>query len=418
MVRPALIDKSWVVKDVYPARPLQDVAIEGTYRLPRYSQRYELFYLDKAVDAQRLLRCCQGLVMRNEILRTVFVKGTKDVNYYGVVLEEVTAPTAVYEIEGDLESFAKQLCDLDVRTAMPLGSLFVKFFFVKGEEDRSCLLFRISHAQYDEICLPLILKQLSSLYEDKEVTDTIGFSSYVHHVVQKSIPESLGYWRKLLEGSSMSVYHPGKPAVDRTMRSVFKRMSIAARSKNITVATLPTAAWALCLARLLDSRDVTFGEVVSGRNIDFSHGNNIMGPTWQYIPVRVKFEPGWTAVDLLDYIQNQHISSTRFEAVGLNEIVEKCTNWPKTTTWFDSVVHQDVDHVEELDFLSATSRMETVYPHLEPLREWKIQAFPSGDNITMEVVTFQSWLGPATRILRDLEQIMDMFMNRPTEPLF
>ncbi|KAI5305214.1 hypothetical protein KEM56_005002 [Ascosphaera pollenicola] len=102
----------------------------------------------------------------------------------------------------------------------------------------------------------------------------------------------------------------------------------------------------------------------------------------------------------------------------LKEIAENCTDWPATVDWYDSVVHQDVDHVEELDFLGAIGRMETVYPHLEPLREWKIQAFPSGDNITMEVVTFQSWLGPATKILKELEKIMDMFMNRPTEPLF
>ncbi|KAI5300818.1 hypothetical protein KEM56_002178, partial [Ascosphaera pollenicola] len=112
-VRPALADQSWTVKDVYPVRPLQEVAIEGTYRLPRYSQRYELFYLDKAVDAQRLLQCCQEVVMRNEILRTVFVKSKRDSKYFGAVLEEVKAPTATFEIEGDLETFAKQLCDLD-----------------------------------------------------------------------------------------------------------------------------------------------------------------------------------------------------------------------------------------------------------------------------------------------------------------
>lgn len=417
-VRPALADQSWAVKDVYPARPLQEVAIEGTYRLPRYSQRYELFYLDKAVDAQRLLECCQELVVRNEILRTVFVKSSRDSKYFGAVLEDVTAPVAMYEVEGDLETFAKQLCDLDVKTTMPLGSLFVKFFFVQGEEDRSCLLFRISHAQYDEICLPVMLRQLSSLYEGKDVADTIGFASYVHHVVRTSVPESYSYWKELLHGSSLSVYRPDKPAVDKQMTAISKRMSIAARSKDITVATLPTAAWAVCLARLLDTRDVTFGEVVSGRNIDFPNAENVMGPTWQYIPVRVQFDPDWTAMDLLQFVQDQHVTSTRYEAAGLKEIADNCTDWPDTVDWYDSVVHQDVDHVEELDFLGATSRMETVYPHLEPLREWKIQAFPSGDNITMEVVTYQSWLGPATKILKELEQIMDQFMNRPDESLF
>ncbi|KAI5310119.1 Non-ribosomal peptide synthetase nps1, partial [Ascosphaera atra] len=358
------------------------------------------------------------LVSRNEILRTVFIPNEQENGYYGVVLEHATVPFEVLTIEGQLEPFVKQLCNLDVKTAMPLGSLFVKFFFVQAEEERSCLVLRISHAQYDEICLPLLLRQLSSMYEGKPVSDTIGFSSYVNHVIRKSVPESIGYWRELLQGSSLTVYRPGKPAVDKTMADVHKTVSIASRPRDITVATLPTAAWALCLSRLTCQRDVTFGEVVSGRNIDFPNGSNVMGPTWQYIPVRVKLQDGWTALDLLRHVQEQHINSTRFEAVGLKEVVKECTDWPQETDWFDSVVHQDVDHVEELDFLAATSRMETVYPHAEPLREWKIQAFPQGDKLTLEVVTFQSWLGPATNILKEMEKIMDAFMTRPEEPLF
>ncbi|KAI5295059.1 Nonribosomal Peptide Synthase (NRPS) [Ascosphaera acerosa] len=417
-VRPALQEQSWTVTDVYPVRPLQQVAIEGTYRLPRYSQRYELFYLDEAIDVQRLLRACQELVTRNEILRTVFVQCEESKLYYGVVLDSVTAPTAQYEIEGDLSTFTKDLCDLDVRTSMPLGSLFVKFFLVQGEGKRSCLVLRISHAQYDEVCLPLLLRQLSALYEERPIPDTVGFAPYVHHVLRTALPDSLAYWRRLLQGSSMTVYRPAKPATDKTMTSISKSVSIADRDPSITVATLPTAAWALCLARLVSTRDVTFGEVVSGRNTGFPNADKVMGPAWQYIPVRVQFGKNWTVTDLLQYVQDQHIASGRHEAAGLEEVVQNCTDWPQNTRWFDSVVHQDVAHVERLNFSSATSRMETIYPHLEPLREWKIQAFPAGDTMTVEVVTFQSWLGPATHILDEMVGIMRMLVNSPSMPLF
>ncbi|PGH19362.1 hypothetical protein AJ80_04002 [Polytolypa hystricis UAMH7299] len=416
IIHPRLVQPEWKIIDVLPTRPLQEIATEGTFKLPRYSARYELFYLDMAVDRARLFRSCQELVARNEILRTIFVE--HESRYFGAVVDKVEVPIEEYEIEGDLESFCQKLCDLDIQTKMPLGTPFVKFLFVQGEDGKSCLLFRISHAQYDEICLPIMLKQLSALYEDKLVQDTIPFSTYVQHVVRENIPLSIEYWKDLLHGSTMSVIKPDTPLISKKPIAVSKVCDISTRSKEITIATLPTAAWALCLARRLSVRDVTFGEVVSGRNIDLPNCDMVVGPCWQYVPARVKFEPGWTTSDLLEFVQHQHIAGTRFEGIGLKEIVENCTDWPKTIDWFDSVVHQDVDHVENLAFLSATSRMETIYPHLEPLREVKVQAFPKGDTICIEIVTFESWLGFANELLKDLEDIMAQLVGSPHAPLF
>lgn len=59
--------------------------------------------------------------------------------------------------------------------------------------------------------------------------------------------------------------------------------------------------------------------------------------------------------------------------------IKDCTDWPETVDWFDSVVHQDVEHVEGLSFMAASSLMQTIYLHFEPLREIKVQAFPMGD---------------------------------------
>lgn len=415
-VLPTLAQPTWKIKDVLPARPLQEIAVEGTTHLPRYSARYELFYLDTPIDRQRLFRSCRELVFRNEILRTVFVthRGT----CYAVVLEDLEAPIVEYEIEGDLEDFAKKLCDLDVQTKMAEGTPFVKFFFVQGENGLSCLILRISHAQYDEMCLPRLLHQLAALYEQKPVPESLPFSSYVYHVIQENIPQSTLYWRDLLKGSSMTVLKPEIVLKTRNPAAVSRTFDISGRYQEITIATLPTAAWALCLARRLSLRDVTFGEVVSGRNIDFPNCDLVMGPTWQYIPVRVVFDNNWTSLDLLKFVQQQHIDSSRFEGMGLKEIVRNCTDWPETIDWFDSVVHQDVEHVENLSFLSANSRMETVYPHLEPLREWKIQAFLKDNSLALEIVTFEDWIGFGTSLLDDLGACLEQLVSKPHSTLF
>lgn len=415
-ISPVLANPTWKIKDIVPCRPMQEIAVRGTTQLPRFSVRYELFYLEGVLDRDRLFKSCQELISRNEILRTIFT--TYQSHCLGVVLERLDVPLAEYAIEGDLQSFVTKLCDLDVQTKMPEGAPFIKFFFVQGEHNHACLLMRISHAQYDEICLPRLLHQLAAIYEGKPVPETLPFSQYVYHSIRDSIPSSVPYWRNLLEGSSMTTLRPSQVLLSKKPAAISTTIDISNRLKAITTATLPTAAWALCLARRLSLRDVTFGEVVSGRNVGFPNCDMVMGPTWQYVPVRVKFQDDWSAIDLLEFIQQQHIDTSRFEAIGLPEIVRDCTEWPETVDWFDSVVHQDVYHVENLPFSSANSRMETVYPHPEPLREWKIQAFCKGESLTLEIVTYEDWVDVGTSILNELRDCMEQLVNKPNSALF
>ncbi|KAJ2978111.1 hypothetical protein NUW58_g7598 [Xylaria curta] len=187
-IQPKLFQNNLKILDVLPTRPLQQVAVKGTTQLPRYSARYELFHLSGFINKAKLFQSCQELVAKNEILRTVFVEvGDK---CYGVVLESLTAAIDQYDIEGDLDLFAHKLCDMDIQTRMPLGSSFVKFFFIEGEAGRSCLIIRISHAQYDEICLTGLLRQLGALYEGQPTRNSAPFSSFVYHAMQKGIPQS------------------------------------------------------------------------------------------------------------------------------------------------------------------------------------------------------------------------------------
>ncbi|SPO05622.1 related to AM-toxin synthetase (AMT) [Cephalotrichum gorgonifer] len=414
-VRSSLADPTWKVVDILPVRPLQAVAIDGTVRIPRFSARYEIMYFDAPVDRARLYKACQDLISMTEILRTVFVSHRDE--YLAVILEDIQVPVVEYKIDQDVEAFTRNLCELDVQTSMPLGSAFVKWFHVQEPSGKSSLIFRISHSQYDEICLPILLKQLSALYERRTVPTSIPFSTYVGHAVRKSIPSSIPYWKDLLQGSTITPFRPDIPVTNAAHFAIEKTFDISARSTDTTIATIPTAIWALTLARRLSLRDVTFGEVVSGRNIDFHHAQSVLGPCWQYVPVRVAFSPSWTASDLLAHVQAQHIATSAHESLGLPEIVKHCTDW-EGVDWFDTVVHQDVEHVTELPFIETKCRMETYYPHFEPLRELKMQAFVSGEELTIEIVTVESWKGVAEELLGEIGAVLEEVLYTPEKLLF
>ncbi|KZM26039.1 Non-ribosomal peptide synthetase [Ascochyta rabiei] len=418
-----LENPEWDIVDIYPTRPLQQLAVEGTVDLPRYSLRYELIKFTTAIDSNKLASACQELVARNEVLRTVFVvDGGKTL---GLVIRSLKVPyseVAVPEGE-DINTFAHGYVKEDIQAPKPHGSSFIGFtLFRSSSTGASTLAFRISHAQYDEICLPLLFDQLSALYAGTDVFETVPFTKHVNHVVLNSIPKSIPYWQQLLAGSQMSVLKPQIPLQDKKMADIYLEFDISSRPKDITIGSLPTAAWSLVLANRLNVKDVVFGEVVTGRNLGAPSADRIFGPTWQYIPFRVPFKAGWTHLDLLNFVQAQHIESAGFESMGLAEIVENCTDWDANeVTWFDTVVHQAPAWVEELPFGNGVdAKFETLYPHAEPLREWKCQAFvkEGGKKLGIEIVTFEEWIPVAHEVLKEVGQALEDLQQKASQPIF
>ncbi|KAF1845025.1 nonribosomal peptide synthetase 6 [Cucurbitaria berberidis CBS 394.84] len=411
-----LENPEWNIVDIYPTRPLQQLAIEGTVDLPRYSLRYELLKFTTPIDSKKLAQACQELVARNEVLRTVFVvDGDKTL---GVVLSSLEVPYSEISVpEGDdINTFAQNSVHEDIEAPKPHGSSFVAFtLFTSPSTGASTLAFRISHAQYDEICLPILFSQLSGLYAGTEVPETVPFSKHVNHVVLDNLPKAIPYWQQLLSGSQMTVLKPEIPLTHRKAADIYLEFDISNRPANITIGSLPTAAWALVLSKRLSLRDVVFGEVVTGRNIGAPSADRIFGPTWQYIPFRVPFNSTWTYLDLLNFVQKQHMESAAFEGMGFTEIVDNCTAWDsKAVQWFDTVVHQAPQWVEELPFgETVEAKFETLYPHAEPLREWKCQAFvkEGGKKLGIEIVTFEEWIPVAEEVLKEVGEALGRLMG-------
>lgn len=415
-----LENPEWEIENIYPTRPLQQLAVEGTVDLPRYSLRYELIKFVSPIDRQRLAKACQDLVARNEVLRTVFVHD--EGKTVGVVLSSLKVPYSEIDVpEGeDINAFAQSQVQEDIEAPKPHGSSFVAFtLFTSAATGASTLAFRISHAQYDEMCLPLLFEQLSGLYAGTEVVETLPFSKHVNHVVLDNLPKAIPYWQQLLSGSQMSVLKPEIPLTQRKAADIYLEFDISSRPANITIGSLPTAAWALVLARRLSRRDVVFGEVVSGRNIGAQNADRIFGPTWQYIPFRVPFKSSWTYLDLLQFVQNQHMDSAAYESMGFAEIVENCTDWDANSVpWFDTVVHQAPAWVEEMPFGNGVeAKFETLYPHAEPLREWKCQAFvkEGGKKLGIEIVTYEEWIGEAEGVLKEVGDALGQLMKGNAE---
>lgn len=436
----SLSDPSWTVDDILSVRPLQDVAVLATVTLPRFSVRYELIYFDSPMDVGRLRESCQALVASIEILHTTFVQHQG--KRFAVVSKNLIASFDEHTVEGDIERSAKELCAKDVLQDIPYGSSFVKWLYVTdASTNKSCLAFRISHAQYDEMCLPAILHQLATVYHAGPSTpyDAAPFSTYMNHVLP-TLSGSLSYWTDLLSSSSgVTKLRPEIPLVKRNHYAIERTIPII--KSQMTIATIPPAAWSLVLSRRAGTRDVIFGEVVSGRSIEDTAfaPERVAGPTWQYVPLRVKLQDDWTGQDLLSFVQLQHAESSAHESVALSEMAPAVPGWApshiasensaatdedksNSTWWFDTVVHQAVQGATDLPGTGDgfSSKLETVYLHEEPLSEWKVQAFisPDSETLTLEIVTFESWAPVAKELLDEVCEAASSLMRDPHARLF
>lgn len=362
-IRPQMADPNWQIKDICPVMDMQALDVAASIKAPRTSIQYNLLYLDQTIDSEQLIRACKSLTLKHDILRTVFIESESVM--YQVILADLDNPFHLEKIEGDLSLTAGQRCEADVEMKITLGTPFVKFMLLTGRSGERCLVFRLSHAQYDGFTLPMLIRDLGDLCEGKALEERQSFSTYITRACDESVQgRAISYWQEVLNASRPSRLSESSP--EPSDRSVFRKVSVDAVNlpERTTMATLLITSWALVLARHLHTRDVAFGNVTSGRTVDDIQMDEVVGPCYQMTPVRVLFEREWKAADLLDFVQNQVAASTAYEALGYATIARRCTQWPEHPVPFGSVVHyQDWEDFDEIDFAGGRCKVETMSPH-------------------------------------------------------
>ncbi|KAF4168160.1 hypothetical protein CNMCM6936_003268 [Aspergillus lentulus] len=384
-VRPQLGDPSWLIQDVLPVTDSQDLDIRATIQPPRTSIQYTMLYFDSSVDRERLFHGCSELVKTHEILRTVFISHGS--SFLQVVLDELEIPVRTHKADKDLDQYVANLCREDIESNFQLGSPFLRLFHVEGSNGNTCLIIRLSHAQYDGVSLPRLLQDLDSLCTGTQLATYSQFSSYMAQISEEPIQsKAITYWRNLLSNSSLSLLdgpssHPADKAIFHTRPTNIHPL------QEITTANLLTAAWALLLARRLQTPDVTFGSVTSGRTLDISHAENIMGPCYQLTPIRVPFQPDWTASALLHFVQTQSAESAAHDFLGFEKIA-KLAEWDiRPGKGFDSIVHhQDWEEFESMPFGGGSCRVDIANPHGDAAYPVKAVSFVKGGEIHVGVV--------------------------------
>lgn len=349
------------IADVLPVTDFQAMSLTATLFKSRWMLNY--FFLEGSgpLDLRRLRESCLKVVDAFDILRTVFVCFHDQ--FFQVVLRKIRPSIFVYETDRGLDEFTMTLQQRDREYGPREGEQYVQFYVVKKKgSDQHRIMIRLSHTQYDGVCLPKIMSAIKLGYEGTPLPPVTPYASYLRQLPGTITPDHYNHWSNLLKGSRMT------QVVRRKGTSMFQNIGGFTEIRktvdipptalgNVTVATVMQAAWALTLAKLSAQSDVVFGLTISGRNATVPGIEATVGPCVNVIPVRVKFDEKWTALDLFRFLQDQQVSNMPYESLGFREIIKQCTDWPSWTYFTTSVFHQNVDYEGSLELDNTKYRM-------------------------------------------------------------
>ncbi|KAL4930202.1 nonribosomal peptide synthase Pes1 [Aspergillus undulatus] len=362
-LRAAICPKVGVFKggivDVLPVTDFQALSLTATMFESRWMLNY--FYLEGkgTLDIRRLRESFLRVVDAFDILRTVFV--CFHGQFFQVVLRKIRPDIFVHETDKSLDEYTKSLQQRDRNQPPAQGQQYVQFYVVrKVNSDEHRILIRMSHAQFDGVCQPKIMTAIKMAYEGSPVSPSSSLN-YMRLLPGTITPEHYQHWTNLLKGSRMTqVVHREKPNTFQHVGGFAEQKKVieipTTATENVTIATVMQSAWAITLAKLCAQDDVVFGLTVSGRNA-VPGVENIVGPCLNNIPIRVRFRDRWTALDLFRFLQDQQVSNMTYESLGFREIVRRCTDWPESTFFTTSVLHQNVDYEGQMQLDNNTYRM-------------------------------------------------------------
>ena len=374
---------------------------------------YYIFDIDGPLDIDHLQSCCQLLIEKHSILRSVFVAYRRSIQQ--VVLENI--PVKFSRLLGNKE-MCYSIIQEDQRNEFSLGNSFTAFMLVEQDSHHHSLIVRLAHAVYDGISISKVFSDLKEVYARGTMAEYSDFSPYL--LYKDSVTEGCQtYWRNYLQGATMTKFlsrpKPSYKEVGNT--SVQKSIRLVSLSNyGITTANIIKAAWALCLAQLSGKSDIVFGELVNGRSIPVPGIDNMIGVTLTNIPVRVQLDESLTVLKLLQKIQDRQLESMPFESFGFSQIVEQCTDWPGWIQ-FGSIISHDNIPMSHRSFSTSQTEwdLREVYGNGNDEADLGIVSTIEGDNLSISIAFCNNVL--STEFMNEvLGQLCDLIETFTSDP--
>lgn len=383
------------IDDLYPLTPTQ----EGMLFHSLYEPESTVYFMQISwlfegnLDPAAFRAAWQHTINRHSILRTAFVwEGlSKALQLVHPAVElpweqldwrELAPERQQSALDAYLEADKKRVFDL---ARPPL----MRVAIIRLADSAYHFVWSQHHILLDGWCTNIILKEVFTCYEafvqgqavpTQRLAAIRPYRDYVAWLQQQDLSRSEPYWREVLKGFSQATPLPTatgaqQGGVDydlqkiRLSASTTTNLQALVRQHQITLNTLLQGLWACVLAHHSGRQDIVFGSTVSGRPVELSGADAMLGLFINTLPVRIQLQPEALALEWLKGIQAQQVEMRQYEYTPLTQ-VQRWSELPPRQPLFESVVvfenlpmdGNDQSQFKDLSITSVKSFIQNNFP--------------------------------------------------------
>ncbi|MBJ7291271.1 non-ribosomal peptide synthetase, partial [Williamsia sp.] len=198
---------------------------------------------------------------------------------------------------------------------------------IRTAPDRHRCVLTFHHIVLDGWSLPILLQEIFGSYFGHRLPAPVPYRRFVEWLGDRDLDTARDAWRTLLAGFDTPTLigvpgQLGRRGVESfTVPDDLTRGLVElARLRHTTMNTVLQAAWAQILMWLTGQHDVAFGTAVSGRPVELSGAESMVGLFINTVPVRATLNSTTSTTDLLEQLHEAHNLTLEHEHLALNEI--------------------------------------------------------------------------------------------------
>lgn len=291
-----------------------------------YFNRFK-FELKHEIDIHRLHWAWNAIFEDSQILRTVFVN--TDDGHVQTVLRNSPLPWTEHDVEHDsLRGCLRKLRQSWLERNRPELSRPFELHIIH-RPNHKLLLVHLFHALYDGNSIGLLF---GKVWEKYNATETEGVKVPTFHDALPYGPLSAAegartFWEDHLRFSTPTSLPPltEKPAqgtvvVRRDLESL-QSFELARRKLNVTAQAIAQACWIHALQEHVHNQ-ITTGIVVSGRNLELTHADRIVGPMFNTVPYQHQVRAGDTWTTTITRAHEFNTAAVPYQHTPLRDILK------------------------------------------------------------------------------------------------
>ncbi|KAJ1974784.1 hypothetical protein H4R34_004591, partial [Dimargaris verticillata] len=337
------------IEDVLPTSALQAQLLTNADMNPLAHMIQWTLTITGAVDPDRYHWVWHQVFKRHSSLRTKFWVTDRVAPYHSVQVVTVTVDFSWQHIEmphdpANRAHLEKEWLNQDRCHGFQLdGSPLFRLALVTLTPTTHSLFMTYHPALLDTWSAHHILTETVALYDDQPLALPVSHSGFIHHVQADDEEKSRTFWTTVLKGVKLTPA-PVLPMPSMTVPAATVAVAAATTTHNtwsytlgvdwasleafgyrhhLTIPTLLRATWALVLARYLgEPSEVTFGTLVSGRNVPIEGIQQMVGMTANTVSCRVPLPGDMPVLTWLTHIQEQMAAMLLHEHTSLVDIAQ------------------------------------------------------------------------------------------------